>query len=50
MALLTFEVCEPAGLMRRRRFIVNGENLGSVSLTLPDLADPGYRGETERTR
>ena len=26
---------------------VNGENLGPVTLTLPELADPGYRGEME---
>ena len=27
---------------------VNGENIGPVALTLPDLADPAYRGEAER--
>ncbi len=27
---------------------MNGQSLGPVSLALPDLADPGYRGETER--
>ena len=27
---------------------VNGENLGPVSLTLPDLADPAFQGETAR--
>ena len=26
---------------------VNGQNIGPVALTLPDLADPGYRGEAE---
>ena len=25
----------------------NGQNIGPVALTLPDLADPGYRGESE---
>ena len=25
---------------------VNGENLGPVTITLPDLADPAYRGQT----
>src|SRR5207245_8492780 len=26
---------------------LNGQDIGPVSLTLPDLADPGYRGEME---
>jgi len=26
---------------------VNGEDVGPATLTLPELADPGYRGQTE---
>jgi hypothetical protein len=26
---------------------LNGQDIGPVALTLPDLADPGYRGEAE---
>ena len=25
---------------------MNGQNIGPVTLALPDLADPAYRGET----
>lgn len=44
VALLTFEVL---GLDAEviPELIVNGRSLGSVSVALPDLADPGYRGE-----
>ena len=47
MALLSFEV-STARVDTPPEIFVNGENLGPVSLTLPDLADPGYRGEAER--
>jgi len=47
MAMLNFEVATTR-VDSPPEVFVNGENLGPVSLTLPDLADPGYRGETER--
>jgi hypothetical protein len=46
-ALVTFEV-STARIDAPPEIYLNGENLGSVSLTLPELADPAYRGETER--
>jgi hypothetical protein len=44
VALVTFEVL---GLDAEviPELIVNGRSLGSVNVALPDLADPGYRGE-----
>lgn len=45
MALLTFEVASP-NIASPPEIFVNGENLGQVSITLPDLADPAYRGQT----
>ena len=47
MALITFEVSS-ARVDSPPEVFVNGENLGAVSMTLPDLADPGYRGQSER--
>ncbi len=47
MAMLNFEVAT-ARIDSPPEVFVNGESLGPVSLTLPDLADPGYRGETQR--
>ena len=47
MALLTFEVSTPR-VDSPPEVYLNGENLGAASMTLPDLADPGYRGESER--
>jgi hypothetical protein len=44
MALLTFEVASPK-VDAPPEVYLNGENLGAVTLLLPDLADPGYRGE-----
>lgn len=46
-AMLSFEVSS-ARIDSPPEVYVNGENLGPVSLALPDLADPGYRGEKER--
>src|SRR6202011_2194654 len=46
LALLTFEVASPR-IDAPPEVYVNGENLGAVTLTLPELADPGYRGEME---
>ena len=45
VALLTFEVASPYTDAPPEVYL-NGENIGSVTLALPDLADPGYRGET----
>jgi hypothetical protein len=45
-ALLTFEIANPA-IDAPAEVYVNGQDIGPVSLTLPDLADPGYRGEVE---
>ena len=47
MALLSFEVAS-ARVDSPPEVYMNGENLGSVSLMLPDLADPAFRGETAR--
>src|SRR5213592_1748554 len=45
-ALLTFEVANPR-IDAPPEVYLNGQNIGPVALTLPDLADPGYRGESE---
>ena len=45
MALLTFEVASP-NITSPPEVFVNGESIGPVAVTLPDLADPAYRGET----
>ncbi|MGI9087376.1 MAG: hypothetical protein ACR2HH_06500 [Chthoniobacterales bacterium] len=47
LALITFEV-STARIDSPPQIFLNGENLGAVTLTLPELADPGYRGEMER--
>ena len=47
MALISFEVSTPR-VDSPPEIYLNGENLGPASMTLPDLADPGYRGESER--
>ena len=44
IALLTFEVASP-NIDSPPEIFVNGENIGAVTITLPDLADPAYRGE-----
>lgn len=46
LALLTFEVASPR-VDAPPEVYVNGENIGAATLTLPELADPGYRGEME---
>lgn len=46
LALLTFEVASPR-VDSPPDIYVNGENVGPATLTLPELADPGYRGEME---
>jgi hypothetical protein len=45
VALITFEVASP-NIASPPIVYVNGENLGPASVTLPDLADPAYRGQT----
>jgi len=45
-ALLTFEVANPR-IDSPPEIYLNGEDIGPVSLVLPELADPGYRGEME---
>ena len=47
MGMLSFEVSTPH-IDAPPEVYVNGESLGPVSIMLPDLADPGYRGEAER--
>jgi hypothetical protein len=46
-ALLTFEIVSPR-VDAPPEIYLNGHDIGQASLTLPDLADPGYRGEAER--
>jgi hypothetical protein len=45
-ALLTFEIANPR-IDTPPELYVNGQDVGPVALTLPDLSDPGYRGESE---
>jgi hypothetical protein len=45
VAMVTFEVAS-ANIASPPEIFVNGENLGAVTVTLPDLADPAYRGQT----
>lgn len=44
LALLTFEIANPS-IDSPPELTVNGQAAGAVTLTLPELADPGYRGE-----
>lgn len=46
MVLLTFDIASPR-IDAPPEVYVNGESVGPVTLTLPELADPGYRGEVE---
>ncbi len=46
VALLSFDVASPR-IDSTPELYVNGQDLGPVNLVLPDLADPGYRGEME---
>jgi hypothetical protein len=45
-ALLTFEVANPR-IDAPPEIYLNGQDIGPASLSLPDLADPAYRGEVE---
>jgi hypothetical protein len=46
LALLTFEVASPR-IDAPPAIYMNGEDIGPASLVLPELADPGFRGEME---
>ena len=46
LALLTFEVASPR-IDSPPEIYVNGEDVGAATVTLPELADPGYRGKME---
>jgi hypothetical protein len=46
LVLLTFEVASPR-VDSPPEVYVNGEDVGPATLTLPELADPGYRGKME---
>jgi hypothetical protein len=46
LALLTFEVASPR-IDAPPEVYVNGQDMGAATLTLPELADPGYRGEMQ---
>jgi hypothetical protein len=46
IALLTFEVASP-NVEAPPEVYLNGQSLGAVTLSLPDLADPAYRGTAE---
>jgi hypothetical protein len=46
LALLTFEVASPR-IDSPPEVYVNGEDVGPATLALPELADPGYRGQME---
>jgi hypothetical protein len=45
-ALLTFEIASPR-IDAPPEIYLNGQDIGPVSLVLPELADPGYLGQTE---
>jgi hypothetical protein len=46
VAMLTFEVAS-ARIDSPPEIYLNGQDIGPVTLTLPELADPAYRGEME---
>jgi hypothetical protein len=46
LALLTFEVASPR-VDAPPEVYLNGEDLGPATLMLPELADPGYRGQAQ---
>jgi hypothetical protein len=46
LALLTFEVASPH-VAAPPQLYLNGEDIGPVTLILPELADPAFRGEME---
>lgn len=46
LVLLTFEVANPR-IDTPPIIYVNGQDVGPANLTLPELSDPGFRGQTE---
>jgi hypothetical protein len=46
LALLTFEVANPR-IDTPPEIYINGQDVGAATLTLPELADPAFRGQTE---
>jgi hypothetical protein len=46
VALLSFEVASPL-IDTPPEIYLNGENLGPAAITLPELADPAYRGQAQ---
>ncbi|MEP7016016.1 MAG: hypothetical protein ABI925_11295 [Verrucomicrobiota bacterium] len=46
LVLLTFEIANPR-IDSPPEIYLNGQSVGPVSFALPELADPGYRGEME---
>src|SRR5207248_6885249 len=46
LALLTFDVASPR-IDSPPQVYVNGKDVGTATLTLPELADPAYRGQME---
>ena len=46
LALLTFEVAS-ARIDSPPEVYINGQDIGPAALTLPELSDPGFRGQTE---
>ena len=46
IGLLTFEIASPR-IDSPPEIYLNGKDIGPVSIALPELADPGYRGEME---
>jgi hypothetical protein len=46
IALITFEVASPR-VDSPPEVYLNGQDLGPATLTLPELADPGYRGQAQ---
>jgi len=47
LALITFEIANPR-IDSPPEVIANGQNIGTASIIMPGLADPGYRGEMHR--
>jgi hypothetical protein len=46
LALVSFEVADPR-IDTPPEVYVNGQDVGAATLTLPELADPAFRGQTE---
>jgi hypothetical protein len=46
LAMVTFEVANPR-IDTPPEIYINGQDVGPATLTLPELSDPGFRGQTE---